>query len=116
MPPNFYVFKESGKLDDFICFDDPDKLEYRDILQIWLKERSKMKVICTMESVTFEDLGLKPDGDFLLIIDPRDQKLKQLYINYREIWLKGFGAAEKLEDMIDRSQNFENIRKEGETK
>ena len=72
-----------------------------------------MKVICTMETVKFEDLGLNNDGDLIIIIDPRDQKLKQLYINYRDIWLKGFGAAEKLEDMIDRSQNFENIRKEG---
>ena len=72
-----------------------------------------MKVICTMETVKFEDLGLNNDGDLIIIIDPRDQKLKQLYINYREIWRKGFDAAEELEDMIDRSQNFENIRKEG---
>lgn len=52
-------------------------------------------MIYTLETVNLEDLGINLDGDLILMLDPNDKKLKQLYINYREIWLKGFRACEE---------------------
>lgn len=56
-------------------------------------------MITTLETVRLEDLPIDYDGDLILFIDPRDKKLKQLYINHKEIWLRGFRAAENMEEM-----------------
>ena len=51
-------------------------------------------MLITLEKVRLEDLPLDFDGDRVLIIDRQDKKLKDLYINQKKIWLKGFRAAE----------------------
>lgn len=38
-------------------------------------------MLITFETVRLEDLPLDFDGDIVLFIDPRDKKLKDLYIN-----------------------------------
>ena len=58
-------------------------------------------MLINLEVVQLKDLPLDLDGDLLVIIDPRDGKMKQLYINQKEIWLKGFRAAEDIEESID---------------
>lgn len=51
-------------------------------------------MLIALETIELENLNLDFDGDRVLIIDRRDKKLKDLYINQKEIWLKGFMAAE----------------------
>lgn len=51
-------------------------------------------MLIALETIELENLNLDVDGDLVLIIDPRDKKLKDLYINQKQIWLKGFRAAE----------------------
>ena len=58
-------------------------------------------MLITLETIELENLNLDFDGDLVLIIDPRDKKLKDLYINQKQIWLKGFrDTNEKRETRI----------------
>lgn len=66
-------------------------------------------MIISLETIELKDLPLDLDGDLLTVLDPRDNKLKSLYINQREIWLKGFRAAKTDKNETQETRICEKI-------